>query len=89
VQWNGGSRPNSGDKGRWRQGAKVGEARGEQTAPICGLGWGSGGLRRSADGGIEPAAGAGGDGGDPVRKSAWGPSVQLRCEAEKVMGVLV
>jgi hypothetical protein len=39
--------------------------------------------------GTEPAAGAGDGGGAPVRKRAWGPAVQLRCEAEKVLGGLI
>jgi hypothetical protein len=52
---------------------------------LCG---GSGGPRRLAGGGIEPTVGAGG-GGVPVRKRARGSVVQLRCEAEKVMGGLV
>jgi hypothetical protein len=45
VQGNGDGRPNSSDKGRQRRGANVGEARGEQTAPVCGLRWGSDGPR--------------------------------------------
>jgi hypothetical protein len=67
----------------------VREARGKQTAPVCGLGWRSGGQRRLAGGGTEPAAGAGGGGSAPVRKRARGPAVQLWCEVEKVMGGLV
>jgi hypothetical protein len=63
--------------------------RGEQTAPVHGLGWGSGGPRWLAGGGTEPTVGAGGGGGPPVRKRARGQAVQLRCEAEKVMGGLV
>jgi hypothetical protein len=65
----------------------VGEARGEQTAPICDLGWGRDGPRQLASGGTEPAMGAGG-GGAPVRR-VQGLTVQLWCEAEKVMGGLV
>jgi hypothetical protein len=67
----------------------VGEARGEQIAPVCGLAWGRGGPRRLAGGGIEPAASAGGGGGAPVRKRAWGSVMQLWWEAEMVMGGLV
>jgi hypothetical protein len=67
----------------------VGEARGEQTAPVRGLGWGSGGPRRLTGGGTEPAVGAGGGGGAPVRKRVRGPTVQLWCEVEKVMVGLV
>jgi hypothetical protein len=72
VQGNGDGRPNSGDQGHQRQGAKVGEARGEQTTLVCGLVWGSGGLRRLAGGGTEPVAGAVGGDGAPVRKRARG-----------------
>jgi hypothetical protein len=67
----------------------VGEARGEQTAPVCGLGWGNDGPRQLAGGGTEPAVGAGGGGGAAVRKRARGSAVQLRGEAEKVVGGLV
>jgi hypothetical protein len=67
----------------------VGEARGEQTTPVCGLEWGSGGPKRLASCGTEPTAGVGGGGGAPVRKRARGPAVQLRCDAEKVVGGLV
>jgi hypothetical protein len=67
----------------------VEEAREEQTAPVCGLGWGRGELRQLADGGTEPAAGAGGGGAAPVRKRAQRLPMQLQCEAEKVMGGLV
>jgi hypothetical protein len=89
VQGNGNCMPNSDDKGRRQRGAKVGEARGEQTAPVCGLGWGRGGPRQLAGGVTEPTAGAGDGGGAPVRKRAWGSVVQLRWEVEKVMGRLV
>jgi hypothetical protein len=37
----------------------VEEAREEQTAPVCLLGWGSGGLGQLADGGTEPRGGCG------------------------------
>jgi hypothetical protein len=47
-----------------------------------------GGPKRLADGGREPAAGAGGGGGAPLRKRVQGQAVQLRGEAEKVVGVL-
>jgi hypothetical protein len=67
----------------------VREARGDQTAPIYGLGWGSGGPRRLAGGGTELAGGAGGGGGAPVRKRARGSIVQLLCEVEEVRGGLV
>jgi hypothetical protein len=43
------------------------------------LGGGRGGPRRLARGGTEPVAGVGGVGGAPVRKSAQGATVQLRC----------
>jgi hypothetical protein len=89
VQGNGDGRPNSGDKGLRRRGAKVREARGEQTTPVCGLGWGRDGPRQLASGGTVPAAGASGGGGALVRKRARGSVVQLRCEAEKEMGGLV
>jgi hypothetical protein len=71
-----------------------GEGRGwerqEGTEPTClwlwvGKWWTSVARRR----GTEPAAVAGGGGGTPVRKRARGSVVQLRCEAEKVMGGLV
>jgi hypothetical protein len=48
--------------------------------------WGRGGPRQLADGGTEPAAGADGGGGAPVRKRAQGVAVQLRGEVEKVVG---
>jgi hypothetical protein len=50
----------------------VGEARGEQSAPVCSLGWRSGGPRRLAEGGTEPEAGADGGGGASVRRRAQG-----------------
>jgi hypothetical protein len=53
----------------------VGEARGEPTIPACGLGWGKGGPRRLAGGGIEPGACAGGGGGALVKKRAQEPAV--------------
>jgi hypothetical protein len=53
------------------------------------IGWGRGGLRWLADGGIEPVAGVGGCGGAPVRKREQGPTMQLQGEVEKVVGGLV
>jgi hypothetical protein len=67
----------------------VGEGRGEQTAPICGLGWGRGGSRWLAGGGTELTAGAVGGGGAPVNKRARGPAMQLQGEVKKVVGGLV
>jgi hypothetical protein len=89
VQGNGDCRPNSDDKGCQWQGARVGETRGEQTAPVCGFGWGRGGPRQLAVGGIEPVAGAGGGGDTPVRRRMREPVMHLWCEAEKVVGGLV
>jgi hypothetical protein len=67
----------------------VGEARREQTAPVCCFGWGSGGPRWLAGGGTEPTASAGGGGGAPVWKRARGSVMQVQCEVEKVMGGLI